>query len=62
MLLCWPLGCPLAHHCLSGHIEEEPHFIVVQATVWPSGAACFGHLVPSLSTLVLTNPLEYGMS
>jgi hypothetical protein len=29
-------------HCLSGHIEEEPHYVVVEVDAWPVGAVHFG--------------------
>jgi hypothetical protein len=37
----WPLGCPLVRRCPSGHIEEEPHYVVVEAAAWP-GEVHFG--------------------
>jgi hypothetical protein len=32
----------------SGRIEEEPHYVVVEATAWPGGAARIG--TPSASS------------
>jgi hypothetical protein len=55
-LQCWLLGRPLVRRCPSGRIEEESHYVVVEAVVWPSETVHLGRPAPHPSSLVLTQP------